>query len=113
MIAPAQALGQLVGDRAVDERAGRGGALLAGERERGLQQRGDDVVEVGVGVDDDAFLPPISAITRLRWRWPGTTLAAVLEDLQADGAGAGEDDRVDARVGDQRLAGLVAARAGG
>ena len=23
-----------------------------------------------------AFLPPISAITRLRWRWPGTTLAA-------------------------------------
>ena len=51
-----QALGQLVGDRGVDQRAGRGGALLAGERERGLQQRRDDVVEVGVGVDDDAVL---------------------------------------------------------
>ena len=23
-----------------------------------------------------AFLPPISAMTRLMWRWPGTTLAA-------------------------------------
>jgi hypothetical protein len=32
-----------------------------------------------------------------------------LQDRQARGAGAGEDDRVDARVGDQRAAGLVAA----
>ena len=54
------------------------------------------------------FLPPISAITRLMWRWPGTTLAAS-RGCSARGAGAGEDDRVDARVGDQRLAGLVAA----
>ena len=51
-----QALDQRVRDPVVDERAGGGRALLAREAERAVDQRGDDVVEVGVGVHDHAVL---------------------------------------------------------
>ena len=51
-----QALEQAVGDPLVHERAARGAALLAREAERRVGERGDGVVEVGVGVDDHAVL---------------------------------------------------------
>ena len=51
-----QALDQRVRDPVVDERAGGGRALLAREAERAVDERGDDVVEVGVGVHDHAVL---------------------------------------------------------
>ena len=56
------------------------------------------------------FLPPISAMTLLDVALARDDLAAVSRMFRPGGDGAGEDDRVDARVGDQRLAGLVAAR---
>ena len=91
------------------ERAGRRAALLAREGEGRLQQRGDDVVEVGVGVDDDRVLAAHLSDHALEGARAGDDLRGLLEDLQAAGAGAGEDARVDARVGDQRRARLVAA----
>ena len=51
-----QALEQRVGDALVHEHAARRRALLAREAERRVGQRGDGVVEVGVGVDDHAVL---------------------------------------------------------
>ena len=51
-----QALEQRVGDPLVHEHAARGRALLAREAERRVGERGDGVVEVGVGVDDHAVL---------------------------------------------------------
>ena len=53
------------------------------------------------------FLPPISATTRLRWR--GAGLGGGADDLQADGARAGEGDRVHAGVADERGARLALA----
>ena len=50
------------------------------------------------------FLPPISATTRLRCRWPGASLRRPADDLQPDRPGAGERDRVHARVAHQRRA---------
>ena len=50
-------LDERVGDRLVDEHARGGRALLAGvARTRERDERGDGLVEVGVGVDDDAVL---------------------------------------------------------
>ena len=49
-------LEQRVGDRLVDEHARRGRALLAGVGERRVDDPRDDVVEVGVAVDDHAVL---------------------------------------------------------
>ena len=40
-----------------------------------------------------AFLPPISAMTRLTWSWPGAGLGGLLVDQQADVARAGEGDQ--------------------
>ena len=55
-----------------------------------------------------AFLPPISAITRLTWSWPGRRLGRLAVDQQADVARAGEGDQVHVGVFDQRLADLLA-----
>ena len=55
-----------------------------------------------------AFLPPISAITRLTWSWPGLDLGRLAVDQQAHVARAGEGDDVDVGVVDQRLADLLA-----
>ena len=57
-----------------------------------------------------AFLPPISATTRLRWRWPVGHLGGGADDLEPDLVGAGEGDRVHARVLDQRGADVALAR---
>ena len=51
-----------------------------------------------------AFLPPISAITRLTWSWPSRGLGRPAVDLQADGLRAGEGDQVDPGVVHQGLA---------
>ena len=55
-----------------------------------------------------AFLPPISAITRLTWSWPGLDLGGLAIDQQSHVARAGEGDEVDVGVVDQRLADLLA-----
>ena len=104
-----EALQQRVVDALVDERAGGGGALLAGVDERGGDQRGDDLVEVGVGVHDHAVLAAHLGDHALEVLLALADLGGLLDDLQADGAGAGEGDRVHARVLDQRGADLALA----
>ena len=96
-----QPLDEPVVDRLVGEHARGGGALLAGVVERGLDQRGDDVVEVGVGVDDHAVLAAHLGHDALEVLLAGRELGGPADDLQADRAGAGERDRVHARVADQ------------
>ena len=51
-----EALDERVVDRLVAEHARGGRALLAGVGEGAGDERGDDLVEVGVGVDDHAVL---------------------------------------------------------
>ena len=55
-----------------------------------------------------AFLPPISAMTRLTWSWPGRHDGGLAVDQQADVARAGEGDQIDLGMVDQRLADLLA-----
>ena len=93
----------------MDERAGGGGALLARVDEGGGHQRGDDLVEVGVGVHDHAVLAAHLGDHALEVLLAGADLRRLLDDLQADGARAGEGDRVHARVLDQRGADLALA----
>ena len=97
-----QALDQRVLHSVVDERAGGGRALLAREAERAVDEGGDDVVEVGVGVHDHAVLAAHLGHHALEVALAGGELGGRLEDAEADGAGAGERDRVDARVRDER-----------
>ena len=104
-----QALDQRVGDPLVHERARRGRALLAGEAERGVGERGDDVVEVGVGVDDHAVLAAHLGHDALEVPLAGRELGGGLEDLEPDRAGAGERDRVHAGVRDERRADVALA----
>ena len=91
------------------EDAGRGGALLAGVRERALCDRRHRVVEIGVRVDDDAVLA-----AHLRHD-PGELARAVREgrrrshELQADRAGAREGDGRDVAVPRERRARLAGA----
>ena len=69
-----QALQQRVGDRLVDEHAGRRRALLAAVGERRLDDRRDGLVEVGVGVDDHAVLAAHLGDDALDWCAPGAGL---------------------------------------
>ena len=91
-------------DRLVGEHARGRRALLAGVVERRLDQRGDDVVEIGVGVHDHAVLPAHLGHDTLEMPLPGRDLGGAPHDLQPDRPGAGERDRVHARVADQRRA---------
>ena len=82
-------------------------ALLAGVAEGRGDDRRDRVVEVGVGVDDDAVLAahlgdhPLDVVLALR------RLGGGADDLEPDRARAGERDQVHARVAHQRRAGLA------
>ena len=102
-------LDQRVVDRLVAEHAGGGGALLAGVDERGLHERGDDLVEVGVGVDDHAVLAAHLGDHALQVALAGRRLGGGADDLLPDRRGAGEGDRVHARVGDEPRADLALA----
>ena len=104
-----QALEQRVGDPLVDERAGRRAALLAGKAERAVGERGDGVVEIGVGVDDHAVLAAHLGHDALEVALAGRELRRGAQDLEADRAGAGERDRVHARMGDQARADVALA----
>jgi hypothetical protein len=86
------------------------GALLAGVDERRLDDRRDDLVEVGVRIDDHAVLAAHLGDDALDVRLAVGRLGGGADDLEADGAGAGEGDRVDARVPDER--GACVAEAG-
>ena len=55
-----------------------------------------------------AFLPPISAITRLTWSWPGLTSAAWRLISSPTSREPVKAIEVDAGVVDQRLADLLA-----
>ena len=69
------ALGELVGEGAVDEEAGVRGADLAAVEERALQAAGHGRVEVGVGQTMLGLLPPSSSETRLRLPAEARTIA--------------------------------------
>ena len=84
--------------RLVAEHARGGRALLAGEQERGLDERGHDVVEVGVGVDDHAVLAAHLGDDALQVLLAGQGLGGGAHDVEPDLVGAGERDRVDTRV---------------
>ena len=81
-----EALGERVGDGLVDEHARGGRALLPRVAEGRRDDRRDGVVEVGVGVDETQFLPPISATTRLSWRWPSGVSPAASRISRPTGA---------------------------
>ena len=102
-------LDQRVVDRLVAEHARGGGALLAGVDERGLHERGHDLVEIGVGVDDHAVLAAHLGDHALQVALAGRRLRGGADDLLPDRGGAGERDRVHARVGDQPRADLALA----
>ena len=114
----AEALEQRVGDRLVHEDPRRGRALLAGVVERALRDRGHRVVEVGVGVDDDAVLAAHLRHDAGELARAVRQARGVAHELQADGARAGERDRRDVAVSGERRARLARAgqqrdRAGG
>ena len=94
-------LDQPVVDRLVREHARGRRALLARVVERGLHERGDDVVEVGVGVHDHAVLAAHLGHHALQVALAGRHLGGAADDLQADRPRAGEGDRVHARVADE------------
>ena len=101
---------QRVVDRLVREHARRGRALLAREHERARDHRGHDVVEVGVGVDDHRVLAAHLGHHALEVTLALGHLGRRADDLQPDLAGAGEGDRVHARVPDERGADVALAR---
>ena len=97
-------LDQPVVDRLVGQHPRGRRALLARVVERRLHQRGHHVVEIGVGVHDHAVLPAHLGHDTLQVPLAGRHLRGAAHDLQPDRAGAGERDRVHARVADQRRA---------
>ena len=104
-----QALDQRVVDRLVAEHAGGGRALLAGVQERRLHERGDDLVEVGVGVDDHAVLAAHLGDHALEVLLAGRRLGRGPDDVEPDLVGAREGDRVHARVAHERGADVALA----
>ena len=96
-----QPLDQRVVDRLVGEHPRGRRALLARVVERGLHERGHDVVEVGVGVHDHAVLAAHLGHDALQVPLAGRHLRRAAHDLQPDRARAGERDRVHARVADE------------
>ncbi len=113
-----QPLDQPVVDRLVREHARGRRALLARVVERGLHERGDDVVEVGVGVHDHAVLAAHLGHDTLQVPLAGRHLGGAADDLEPDRPRAGERDRVHARVADElradrALAGQQRQRGGG
>ena len=97
-------------DRLVAEHARGGRALLAGEVEGGVDERGHDLVEVGVGVDDDRVLAAHLGHHALEVALAVGHLGGGADDLEPDLVRAGEGDRVHARVLDQRGADVALAR---
>ena len=102
----AHPLVELLDPGLVDEDARRRRALLAGEAECSGHQRRDGVVEVGVGVDVGAVLAPELGQDPLEVALPGCEPGGALDDPGADRERAGEGDRVDERVLDERRPGL-------
>ena len=97
-------------DRLVAEHARGGRALLAREVEGGGDERGHDLVEVGVGVDEDGVLAAHLGHHALEVALAVGHLGGGADDLEPDLVGAGERDRVDARVLDERGADVALAR---
>ena len=104
-----KALDERVVDRLVAEHARGGRALLAGEQERGLDERGHDVVEVGVGVHDHAVLAAHLGDDALEVLLAGRGLGGGAHDVEPDLVRAGERDRVHARVAHERGADVALA----
>ena len=108
--APARRSTSAVVDGLVAEHARGRRALLAGVEEGGLHERGHDLVEVGVGVDDHAVLAAHLRDHALEVLLRGGRLGRGAHDLLPDLRRAGERDRVHARVAHQRGADLALAR---
>ena len=104
-----QALDQRVVDRLVAEHARGGRALLAGVDEGRLDERGHDLVEVGVGVDDHAVLAAHLGDHALEVLLARRRLRGGAHDLEPDLVRAGERDRVHARVAHERGADVALA----
>ena len=94
---------RLLVDRPLDQQAAAGGAALARVLEQRLDDRGDRLVEVGVGEHDVRRLAAELEVER------GEPLRAGGGDLRAGRGRADERDVVDARVLDERRAGLAVA----
>ncbi len=84
----------------VDDGAGAGGALLAGEAEGGCDDAFDGGVEVAVGVDDDGVLAAHFEDGALDEALAGLGLGGGLVDFEADLLAAGEGDEAGLRVRD-------------
>src|SRR3954470_8950636 len=105
-----EAVDQRVVDRLVREHPRRGRALLAREHERAGDDRGHDLVEVGIGVDDHRVLAAHLRDHALEVTLALEHLGGRPDDLQPDLVGAGEGDRVHAGVLHQRGADVALAR---
>ncbi len=103
-----QPLVQSIRDVTVDEHACRSRALLPGEPERALDDRGNRVVQVRVGIDDHAVLAahlrdhPLDVVLSRR------LLGGDPDDAEPGGDRSGEGDDVHLRVRDERLSRLIA-----
>ena len=97
-----QPLQERVRRRLVHEHARGRGALLAGVAERRVHDLRHDVVEVGVGVHDHAVLSAHLGHDPLHVALALGRLGGGAQDLEPDGARAGEGDHVHARVAHER-----------
>ena len=101
-IAPASRSSERVRRRLVHEHPRGRGALLAGVAERRVHDLRHHLVEVGVGVHDHAVLAAHLGHDPLHVALALGRLRGGAQDLEPDGARAGEGDHVHARVAHQR-----------
>ena len=87
-------------DVTVDDQAG-GGRALAPRTRRRLPHRGDGLVGIGVGVDDDRVLPAELGDDPPELALPGPDPRRGGQDRQSHRSGTGEGDDGHARMGHQ------------